>query len=179
MKIIRYSLKKKPNLRSEKDFPKKGIDFIDINPLIMDKNSFEEIINIFVELLENTKIDYIVAPESRGFLFGSTIANKIGVNFIPVRKKGKLPPSYVEKTFEYEKEYGKDFLELPKLDKRSYKNKKFYVVDDIYATGNTVRSIKGAIKELGGKVIGVGVIVNILELNKDNDVFSIIDVHEN
>ena len=178
MKIIRNSLKSKLNLRTEKDFPTKGIEFIDINPLIMEKETFNEIVDRFVEYLTDVKIDYIIGPEARGFLFGGSVANKLGIGFVPIRKKGKLPPSTVAKTYEYEKEYGKDYLELPKLVNKKYKGKKFFIIDDIYATGNTIRSTKEAISELGGKVVGVGVIVNILELNNDTDVFSLIDIHE-
>ena len=123
MKIIRNSLKSDLNLRTEKDFPTKGIEFIDINSLILQKNTLQEIIDIFVEYLKDTPIDYIVAPEARGFLFGSTVAYKLKCGVIPVRKKGKLPPTTVETSFEYEKEYGKDYLELPKLVKVNIKER--------------------------------------------------------
>ena len=95
MKIIRNSLKSKLNIRTEKDYPTKGIEFIDINPLIMEKETFNEIIDRFVEYLKDTKLDYIIAPESRGFLFGGTIAKELNIGFVPVRKKGKLPPTTI------------------------------------------------------------------------------------
>ena len=89
-----------------------------------------------------------------------------------------MPPTTVEASFEYEKEYGKDMLELPKLiDNESYKNKNFYIIDDIYATGNTARAIKEEVKKIGGNVLGTGVVINIKELNND-DVFSLIDINE-
>ena len=97
---------------------------------------------------------------------------------IPVRKKGKLPPVAVESEFDYEKEYGKDQLELPKLVGTTYQGKNFYLIDDIYATGNTMKAIQKAIEELGGKVVGKGVIMNIVGLNQDQDVFSLLDVEE-
>ena len=178
MKIVRNKLKNKLNIRTMKDYPKKGIEFIDINPLILDKNLLKEITNKFSEELKSKNIDYIVAPEARGFLFGSMVAYELNIGLVPVRKKGKLPPVTVEKTFEYEKEYGKDILELPKLVNSSYKGKKFYIIDDIYATGNTLKAIKEAIVELGGKVIGEGVVMNIVELNNNKDLFSLIDVNE-
>ena len=178
MKILKNKLKNDLNIRCEKDFPIKGIEFIDINPLILQKETFAEIIDIFYNELKDKSIDYIIGPEARGFLIGSAIANKLGIGFIPVRKKGKLPPTTVEKTFEYEKEYGKDMLELPKLVNEEYKGKNFYIVDDIYATGNTINSIKNAIIKLNANIIGVGVIVNIVELNNDKDIFSLIDVNE-
>ena len=96
---------------------------------------------------------------------------------IPVRKKGKMPPTTVAKEFQYEKEYGKDSLELPKLINENYQGKNFYILDDIYATGNTAQAIKGAIEEMNGNVLGIGTVLNIVELNKDN-VFSLIDVNE-
>ena len=117
-----------------------------------------------------------MAPEARGFLLGSAIAIKINAGCIPVRKKGKLPPTTVESSFEYEKEYGKDILELPKLVNEEYRNKRFYIIDDIYATGNTLNSISKAIKDLGGIVVGV--IMNIVELNDNKELFSLIDVNE-
>ena len=178
MKILRNELKSKLNIRTEKDFPIKGIEFIDINPLIMDKIAFKEITNLFAEEIENKKVDYIISPEARGFLFGCPVAQQLNVGFIPVRKKGKLAPTTVETQFEYEKEYGKDVLELPKLvNNESYKNKNFYIIDDIYATGNTARAIKEAVEALGGNIQGTGVVINIKELNND-DVFSLIDINE-
>lgn len=178
MKVLKNKLKNELNIRTEKDYPIKGIEFIDINPLVLQKETLKEITEIFVEELKDKQIDYVVCPEARGFLFGTAIANEINAGCIPVRKKGKLPPTTVEISFEYEKEYGRDVLELPKLVNTDYKNKNFYIVDDIYATGNTMKSIKKAIKSLGGNVIGEGVIMNIVELNNNKELFSIIDVNE-
>lgn len=179
MKIIKNVLKNELNIRTEKDFPIKGIEFIDITPLILQKETLKEITEKFVEYLKEKEIDYIVAPEARGFLFGTSVANELNVGCIPVRKKGKLPPSTVEIQIEYEKEYGNDILELPKLvNYKEYKNKKFYIIDDIYATGNTMKAIKEGIEKLGGEVIGQGVVMNIIELNDNKDLFSLIDVNE-
>ena len=178
MKILKNELKAELNIRTEKDYPIKGIEFIDITPLILQKNTLKEIIEKFVEELRDKKIDYIVVPEARGFLFGTAIANELNIGCIPVRKKGKLPPTTVQKQFEYEKEYGKDILELPKLVNEEYKKKKFYIIDDIYATGNTINSIRQAIESLNGKVVGEGVVMNIVELNNNKEIFSLIDVNE-
>lgn len=179
MKILKNKLQNELNIRTQKDYPIKGVEFIDITPLVLQKEVLKEITEKFVEETKNKKIDYIVAPEARGFLFGTAVANELNVGCIPVRKKGKLPPTTVETSFEYEKEYGKDFLELPKLVNDEYKGKKFYVIDDIYATGNTMKAIKKAIEDLGGSVVGEGVVMNIVELNNNKKVFSIIDVNEN
>ncbi len=178
MKILRNELKNKLNIRTQKNYPIEGIEFIDITPLILQKETLKEITQKFVNELKEKKIDYIVAPEARGFLFGTAVANELNIGCIPVRKKGKLPPNSVELNIEYEKEYGKDILELPKLVGESYKNKKIYIIDDIYATGNTITSIKKAIEKLEGEVVGEGVVMNIVELNKNDKLFSLIDVNE-
>ncbi len=177
MKILKNSLTSDLNLRTEIDYPTKGINFIDINPLIIQNTTLLEIVDKFVSEIEDKQIDYIVGPEARGFIFGSIVAYKLNIGFVPVRKKGKLPPTTVEVTFDYEKEYGKDSLELPKLVDGDYANKNFYIIDDIYATGNTVKSIKNNIEKLGGNVVGIGAVINIVELNND-EVFSLIDINE-
>ena len=105
MKILKNTLKSELNIRTEKDYPIKGMEFIDIMPLIIQKEVFAEIIEKFAQEIAKNKVDYIVAPESRGFLLGTAVANKLNVGCIPVRKKGKLPPTTIEKEFTYEKEY--------------------------------------------------------------------------
>ena len=179
MKILKNVIKNSINIRTEKDYPIKGIEFIDIMPLIIQKDTFKEIIDKFVEELNDKNVDYMIAPEARGFLLGSAISDRLNIGCIPVRKKGKLPPTTVEAQIEYEKEYGKDILELPKLVNTTYENKRFYIIDDIYATGNTMEKIKEKINDLGGIVEGEGVIINIVELNNNKNVFSLIDINEN
>jgi len=178
MKILKNEFKNALNIRTEKDFPVDGIEFVDITPMLMQENVTREMIELFLKEIKKKKPDYIIAPEARGFLLGSTIAYELKIGCIPVRKIGKLPPTSVEKSFDYMKEYGKDTLELPKLVNESYKGKKFYIIDDIYATGNTLEAIKQAIIELGGKVVGEGVIMNIKELNSNKDLFSLIEINE-
>ena len=175
---MKNCLKSELNIRTEKDFPIKGIEFIDITPLLLQKETFKEITDAFVNEIRDKKVDYIVAPEARGFLLGSAVAYALNIGCIPVRKKGKLPPTTVEKQIEYEKEYGKDILELPKLVNSDYQNKNFYIIDDIYATGNTMKAMKEGIEALGGNVVGEAVIMNIVELNNDKEVFSLIDINE-
>lgn len=178
MKVLKNLLNHDLNIRTEKNFPVEGIEFIDINPLIIQPTTLKEIIEKFVVELKDKKIDYIVAPEARGFLFGTVVAYELNIGCIPVRKKGKMPPTTVAMQFEYEKEYGKDILELPKLVNETYSGKNFYIIDDIYATGNTMTSIKNAIENLGGTVVGEGVVLNIVELNNHKNLFSLIDVNE-
>ena len=178
MKVLKNNLKSKLNIRTEMNFPIQGIEFIDINPILIDKEIYNEVIESFIIEIQDKKIDYIISPEARGFLFGCPVASRLNIGFIPVRKKGKMPPTTVEKSFEYEKEYGKDILELPKLiNNENYENKNFYIIDDIYATGNTAIAIKQTIKDLGGNILGTGVVINIKELNND-EVFSLIDINE-
>ena len=179
MEILKNKLKNALNIRTEKNYPVEGVEFIDITPLILQKGTLKEIIAAFVNEIKDKNIDYIVAPEARGFLLGSAVAIQLNIGCIPVRKKGKLPPSVVATQVEYEKEYGKDILELPKLVNDEYQKRNFYIIDDIYATGNTNKAIKEAIKKLGGNVIGEAVIMNVVELNDNKDIFSLIDVNEN
>ncbi len=178
MKLLNNKLKNELKIRTQKDYPIKGVEFIDITPLTMQKEVMEEIIQKFLEETKNKKIDYIVSPEARGFLFGTALASQLKVGFIPVRKKGKLPPTTVETQIDYQKEYGKDILELPKLVEKSYQNKNFYIIDDIYATGNTVKAIRKGIQNLGGNIVGTGVIINIVDLNQDKNIFSLLEVQE-
>ena len=147
-------------------------------PLIIQKETFKEIIDKFVEEIKDKKVEYIVGAEARGFIIGAAVANQLNIGFVPVRKAGKLPPSTVEKQFSYEKEYGKDKMELPKLVDEEYTGKRIYIIDDIYATGNTMKAMKNAIEEVGGIIVGQGVIMNIKELNDAKDVYSLLDIHE-
>ena len=178
MKILTNKLINELKIRTEKNYPIEGVEFIDIMPLIIQKDTLKEIIDLFVKEIEGKDVDYIIAPEARGFLLGSAVAYKLNIGCIPVRKQGKLPPTTVETKIEYEKEYGKDIVELPKLINTTYKDKNFYIIDDIYATGNTMEKIKEAIEKLKGKVVGEGVILNIVELNNNKEIFSLIDVNE-
>ncbi len=178
MKILRNELKNELNIRTQKNFPQEGVEFIDIMPLIIQKETFKEIVNKFVEEIKGKNVDYIVGAEARGFIIGAAVASKLNIGFIPVRKAGKLPPTTVEKQFLYEKEYGKDKMELPKLVNEEYIGKKLYMIDDIYATGNTMKAMKNAVEEVGGIVVGQGVIMNIKELNDAKDVYSLIDINE-
>ena len=109
MKIIRNTLKNELNIRTEKNYPKEGIEFIDVMPLFIQKKVFKEIIDRFVDEIKNKNIDFIIAPEARGFILGSTVSYILNIGCVPIRKKGKLPPTTVEACVSYEKEYGKDY----------------------------------------------------------------------
>lgn len=148
-------------LRFIQDFPAKGVKFIDISPKLSDKDDFKAIINEMTSKVP-ANTDYIIAPESRGYIFGTAMAIALDVGFVPIRKPGKLPDDLVL-TAEYEKEYGKDTLCLPTND--NYKGKNFYFVDDVLATGGTLNAAKELVEKAGGNFVGAGVYINIQALN--------------
>jgi adenine phosphoribosyltransferase len=148
-------------LRFIEDFPVKGVRFIDISPKLADKNDFAKIIEEMCMVVpKNT--DYVIAPESRGYIFGTAVANKLNIGFVPIRKPGKLPEDLVL-TVDYYKEYGKDSLCLPTNE--NYKGKNFYFIDDVLATGGTLEASKKLIEKCGGNFVGAGVYINIKALN--------------
>ena len=153
-------------LRYIQDFPQEGVKFIDITPKLADKADFEEIIKQMCKIIPK-ETDYIIAPESRGFIFGTPIAIKLNKGFIPIRKPNKLPDSLVIKAT-YEKEYGRDVLCLPKNE--NYQGKNFYFVDDVLATGGTLEACKELIQKCGGNFVGAGVYINITKLNNYKNV---------
>ena len=148
-------------LRFIQDFPAKGVKFIDISPKLTDKDDFKKIIEEMTSKVP-ANTDYIIAPESRGYIFGTAMAINLGIGFVPIRKPGKLPDDLVY-TVEYEKEYGKDKLCLPKND--NYEGKNFYFVDDVLATGGTLEATKELIELAKGNYVGAGVYINITALN--------------
>jgi len=150
-------------LRFIEDFPVKGVRFVDISPVLADKEEFGNIIEEMCSRVPGDA-DYIIAPESRGYIFGSAIASRLKRGFVPIRKPGKLPDDLVI-SVEYEKEYGKDTLCLPKND--HYKNKKFFFIDDILATGGTLKASKELVEKAGGILIGKCVYINLISLNQE------------
>lgn len=150
----------KDYIRSIPDFPKKGILFRDITTLLNDKKAFKEAINSFAKILKNKKIDYIVAAESRGFIFAGALAYKLGCGFVPVRKPGKLP--YKTHSYTYSLEYGKDALEIHQ-DAFAV-GSKILVLDDLLATGGTALALINLVKKLKGHIIGVAFLIELTDL---------------
>ena len=147
-------------IREVLDFPKKGISFKDITPLLMDKNLSDKIILEFKSRVMDFDIDAVIGIESRGFLYGFLLANKLGVPFIPIRKKGKLPADTVG--IDYELEYGTDRLEIHTDSVSSAE--KVLLVDDLIATGGTAVAAAKLIEQVGGIVTECAFIVDLPDL---------------
>jgi adenine phosphoribosyltransferase len=139
------------------DFPKKGIIFKDISPLLA--NNFSEMIAEMGKLVDWTEIDVIAGIESRGFILGSGLAARYSKGFIPVRKKGKLPPPVISHS--YDLEYGSDTLEI----KPNASSKRVLIVDDVLATGGTMKAAITLCEKANYKVSGLIVLINLKFLN--------------
>lgn len=147
----------KAAIRDIPDFPKPGIIFKDITPILKDPGLCEAIVNAFAEKLAGTEIDVIAGVESRGFLFGLMLAAKLGVPFVPVRKAGKLPHTVKQKV--YELEYGTATIEMH--TDAFEPGARVLIHDDLLATGGTVTAASGLIQELGGIVAGFCFVVEL------------------
>lgn len=148
-------------IRHIPDFPKKGIIFHDITPLLQNADVFELAIDSMAEILKNKEIDYLVGIESRGFIFASALSIKLGTGLVVVRKPGKLP--YVTINASYDLEYGKDSLEIHQ-DAIS-KGKKVVIIDDLLATGGTAGATGDLVDQLGGSILGYMFLIELTELN--------------
>ncbi len=165
----------KQKIRNIPDFPKKGIVFRDITPLINDKDAFKFAIDKMAEHYSGKKIDAILGAEARGFIFGAALAYKLGTGFIPVRKLGKLP--YKTSRVSYELEYGSNEIEIH-VDAIK-KGDNILIVDDLVATGGTAKAQAQLVEKNGGKVVGFCFLVELEFLNprqilKDYEVFSLV-----
>jgi adenine phosphoribosyltransferase len=165
----------KDYIRNVHDFPKKGIVFRDITTLLKDKITFKNAIDIMYDKYKTAHIETVVSVESRGFIFGSVLAYKLGAGFVPVRKPKKLPSKTIKE--EYQLEYGTDSLEIH--TDAIKKGEKTLIVDDLLATGGTVQASCKLIEKLGGEIVGLAFLIELSFLNgreklKDYNVFSII-----
>ncbi len=148
-------------IRDIADFPKPGIVFKDITPILKNAVLCSEVIDEFVNRLEGIQIDVIAGIESRGFLFGLMLANRLGVPFVPIRKKGKLPFKTVEEPCELE--YGSAILELH--TDAIHPGQKVLIHDDLLATGGTVSAATRLVQKLDGEVTGYAFVISLDFLN--------------
>jgi adenine phosphoribosyltransferase len=151
----------KTKIRNVPDFPKPGILFYDITTLLQDPVGFHAAIDSMALPFHNQGIDVVVAIESRGFIFGSAVADRIGAGFTPVRKPGKLPSQTVRMS--YHLEYGSDALEMHSDAIQA--GQRVLIVDDLLATGGTARATTDLVKQLGGEVYALAFLIELVALN--------------
>jgi adenine phosphoribosyltransferase len=135
----------------------KGVVFWDITTLLKDKDAFYECIQQMAEHYKHESIDVIASSEARGFILGAALAFKLGTGFVPVRKKGKLPSKVVSLT--YQKEYAKDTIEI--CEDSIDSGQKVLLIDDVLATGGTIKANADLVEKLGGKVVGMGFLLEL------------------
>lgn len=153
-----------PLLRDVPDFPKPGILFKDITPLLADGDALRDATRAMADPYRRDAVDRVVGIESRGFILGACVARELGVGFIPVRKPGKLPA--VKTSIEYALEYGTDKLEVhtDACDRAA----RILIVDDVLATGGTARATCELMERVGGKVVGLSFLI-VLDFLKGRD----------
>jgi adenine phosphoribosyltransferase len=144
-------------IQSIPDFPKAGIDYKDIMPIFEDANLCSEITVAFCDQLKKINPEVIVGIESRGFLFGMLIANKLGIPFVPIRKKGKLPGKTF--TVSYDLEYGSAAIEVQAS--ASLANKRIVIHDDLLATGGTVDAVGKLMHQMNAEVVAFAFLINL------------------
>jgi len=154
----------KARIRHVPDFPKAGILFYDITTLLQDAAGFRMAIDSLAVPFMDQGIDVVVGVESRGFIFGAAVADRIGAGFTPVRKPGKLPSTTVRAT--YALEYGTDALEMH--HDAVTNGQRVLIVDDLLATGGTAAATTDLVKRLGGKVHALAFLIELVALNGRN-----------
>ncbi|MHC4543472.1 MAG: adenine phosphoribosyltransferase [Planctomycetota bacterium] len=147
-------------IRSIPDWPKKGILFRDITPLLAEPKAFAAAINALCAGFTDTGIAYVAAVEARGFIFGSAVAEKLEAGFVPIRKKGKLP--FKTESITYDLEYGTDTVEMHSDAIEA--GSKVLMVDDLLATGGTMAAACKLIEKIGGKIVGITFLIELREL---------------
>jgi adenine phosphoribosyltransferase len=150
----------KERIRHVPDFPKPGILFYDITTLLRCPDGFREVIDRLVEPFVGRNIDIVVGVESRGFILGGAVADRLGAGFVPVRKPGKLPAQVERAT--YDLEYGTDALEIHR--DAITPGQRVLIVDDLLATGGTARAVVDLAKRLGGVIHAVAFVVELAAL---------------
>ena len=161
------------HIRNIPDFPEKGIQFKDITPILLDAKAYELTLSALLEPYKTLSVDKIVGLESRGFLFGPSLAKDLQAGFVPARKKGKLPYTTTQK--EYGLEYGQDVLEMH-IDAIKA-GEKVIIHDDLLATGGTAKAATELVLELGGQVIGYSFIIELSFLSGKDQLLEGIPIH--
>ena len=157
---MRNGIDLKRYIRNIPDWPKKGILFRDITPLLADPKAFAAAVDALCADFTGAGIEYVAAVEARGFIFGAAVAKKLGAGFVPIRKKGKLP--FETESITYDLEYGTDTLEVHSDAIES--QAKVLMVDDLLATGGTMASACKLIEKIGGQVVGIAFLIELTEL---------------
>lgn len=157
------------------DFPEPGVLFRDVTPLLADKDAYQESIRLLSDFAKEKKVDLVVGPEARGFLFGCPVALALNCGFVPVRKPGKLPREVVSQS--YDLEYGSNEIQMHSDSIQPGQN--VLIVDDLLATGGTVDAAISLIEKMGGNVVGIAFLIELealkgRELLKDYDVYSVL-----
>jgi adenine phosphoribosyltransferase len=165
----------KQRIRHVPDFPKAGILFYDITTLLRDPEGFKVTVDTLATPYQNKGIDVVTGIESRGFILGAAVAQRIGAGFIPIRKPGKLPAKALKAT--YDLEYGKDALEIH--EDAVERGQRVLIVDDVLATGGTAGAAVELVKRLGGELHGLAFLIELQFLGgrakiPGNDVFSVL-----
>lgn len=165
----------KKYIRDIPGFPKEGIIFKDIAPLLQDPKAFQTTIDIIADRYMDKKIDLVIGIEARGFVFASAMAYKLDAGFIMVRKPGKLP--YKTHKASYQLEYGTDSLEIHQDAIKP--GQRVLIVDDVLATGGTAAAVAGLVKMMGGDLVEIAFLIELDFLNgreklQDSDIFSLI-----
>jgi len=147
----------KKYIRSVPDFPKPGINFYDITTLLMDPKGFKAALDSMERFVRGKEADKILSIESRGFVFGAALADRLGVGLVTARKPGKLPHKTISE--QYDLEYGTDSLEIH-ADAVST-SERVVIVDDLIATGGTLLAACRMVRKLGGEVVGISVVIDL------------------
>lgn len=147
-------------VRTIPNYPKEGILFRDITTVLQDKEALNFSIEAMIKKINTENFDYVIGPESRGFIFGMPIAYKLNKGFIPVRKKGKLPAETLSK--EYKLEYGTTTIEIHKDALK--KGDKVIIIDDLLATGGTCKAVIELAEEIGAEVVSLNFFIELEEL---------------
>lgn len=150
-------------VRDVPDYPKKGITFFDISPILSNPEALEYSVDQLADLFKDSGATKIVAAEARGFIFGAPLAIKLGIGFVPIRKPGKLP--YKKRCVTYDLEYGTDTLCMH-VDAIK-EGEKILIIDDLLATGGTVEGMAQLVKEAGGDIVGCGFVIQLGFLDGD------------